>query len=64
MKKLIVRNRPETAYIWEFEVVIPRGDGTYDHIWYCANGPQAKNVAKLVEGVILHNSRIQGKVRA
>lgn len=58
---MTVYNRPETDYIYEFEVVIPMSGGMYMHDLYHTNGFIAEQRAIEVGGIIIHNIRVAGK---
>jgi hypothetical protein len=61
---MTIYNRPETPYRYEFEVVIPVEEDTYMHIGFYTNGFEAEKKALMVGGIIIHDVRVQGKVRA
>ena len=62
MREITINNRPVSDYLYEFTVVMPNADSTYDFIWEGTNGFKAEEIAYQHKGsVILHNVRISGK---
>ena len=54
-------NAPYSDYEYEFTVVKPLDDDTYEFIGYYTNGFKAEQKAIEVGGVVVHNVRVQGK---
>lgn len=60
MKTLTIKNLPEYANDYEF-VVVRKID---DYFWFWgayAEGYKAERIARDIDGLIVHNVRIQGK---
>ena len=60
---MIVYNRPETEYRWEFEVVLPTDDRMYLHIGYYENGFEAFAKAEEMGALVIHDVRVAHKER-
>ena len=65
---MIVINRPETEYRWEFEVVVPwltneNGEKVYEHRGYYENGFKAFADAEKIGGLVIHDVRVAHKER-
>lgn len=58
---MTVMNRPNDGYVYEFEVVIPIDKDIYKHIGFYTDGFIADQQSKIVNGIVIHNVRIQGK---
>ena len=65
---MLVINRPETEYLYEFEVVVSwmtneNGEKVYEHRGYFENGFKAFEIAENIGGLVIHNVRIAHKQR-
>lgn len=63
---MTILNRPETKYIYEFEVVTfwmtnENEEEIYMHDSFYTNGFEAEQRALEIGGLIIHNVRIAGK---
>ena len=65
---MIVMNRPQTEYDYEFEVVTSStfnedGEKVYEHHGYFEDGFKAFALAEKINGLVIHNVRIALKER-
>ena len=60
MKEFTIKNLPDYANNYEF-IVVYLADGKYCFYGAYLNGFEAEKIALAIDGMIVHNVRIQGK---